>query len=191
MPLWLRERSRRSWHFPAESAGCKFHAALREISRHCSPDATGKLPHGCLQWRRKSSPVPVLSGACELRSGNVYLSSAPSSDTRLVKLWRRSIAQQFDLDASFKALEDGQRKRMACTKALRLPRWNGLACRDQKSDASSDVFHLGDDERASTRVLQLVRRREFHARPRRCPVGGLTNRTIMTLSCLHPIFSLV
>jgi hypothetical protein len=33
-----------------------------------------------------------------------------------VKLWRRSIAQQFDLDASFKALEDGQRKRMACTK---------------------------------------------------------------------------
>jgi hypothetical protein len=42
---------------------------------------------------------------------------------------------------------------MACTKALRLPRWNGLACRDQKLDASSDVFHLADDERTSTRVL--------------------------------------
>ena len=58
--------------------------------------------------------------------------------------------------------------------------------RDQKSDASSDVFHLGDDERASTRVLQLLRRREFHVRPRRCLVGGLTNRTILTLSCHHP-----
>src|SRR5260370_28078723 len=36
MALWLRGRSQRSWHFPAESAECKPHSALRGISKHCS-----------------------------------------------------------------------------------------------------------------------------------------------------------
>jgi hypothetical protein len=47
-----------------------------------------------------------------------------------VKLWRRSIAQQFEHEAIFKALEGG----MACTKALRLA---GTAWRvaTRKSDA--------------------------------------------------------
>src|SRR5215468_7519291 len=36
MPLWLQDRSPRRRHFPAESAECKPHSALRGISQHCS-----------------------------------------------------------------------------------------------------------------------------------------------------------
>jgi hypothetical protein len=36
MPLWPRGPWKRRRHFPAESAECTLHAALRETNRHCS-----------------------------------------------------------------------------------------------------------------------------------------------------------
>ena len=82
----------------------------------------------------------------------------------------------------FEALEDRQRKRMSCTEALRLLAGTVLACRGQRSDASSDAFHLGATATGtSTRVLRLsdATNSMFGRVSSR---WGLTNRRIMALS---------
>jgi hypothetical protein len=108
---------------------------------------------------------------------------------RLVKLSPSLIAPQFDLDAIFEALEGRQRKRMRAQK-LSGSSLERFSVSGPEIGGMSDVFHLGaTTTRSSTRILRLLRRREFHARPRKCPVGGLTNWTVMALSCLHPYFA--
>src|SRR5215469_10196545 len=58
MPLWLQDCLPRSWHFPAESAECKPHSALRGISRHCSrrllPGTTAPSPLNYLAARPRA-----------------------------------------------------------------------------------------------------------------------------------------
>ena len=39
-------------------------------------------------------------------------------------------------------------------------------------------------------VFQPLKRREFTLNPKNCPVLVLSNRTILTLSCRHPISQL-
>ena len=77
----------------------------------------------------------------------------------------------------FKVLEGGEGDNLQKSTASR-----------SKSNNQADAFRLGATTRCPPRCLPLAQSARIHGQRLNCPNLVLSNRTILTLSCRHPIF---
>ena len=95
---------------------------------------------------------------------------------RLAKLRRCSRVQQFELEHDFQG----------ASKVAKAAVYRKALFRDPNQTRKRTLFTLEPRPDAICGVFQPLNRRKFTLNVLNCPIWVLSNRTILTLSCLHP-----
>src|ERR1700726_2764447 len=90
-------------------------------------------------------------------------------------------AQQFELKHDFPG----------APKEVKATVYRKAMFRDRKSDNQANAFHLGATTKYPPRCLPVTQSAPIHAQRQKLSKLVLSNRTILTLSCRHPVKGLI